>query len=404
MAEEAKGSASPESAPVVRTPQDATADRIAAKLNPEQAKAFREQREAKKAKRSAAQPAAAIQNPVPETETATTQPPVPAEAPRPETETSTTAEKITMGDDPSAEPDKPDAAPEELTDEELEKLSEKARKLYRDAGKESAKVRKRAQEAEAKVKDLETKIAEVETARQAAADEQNRAVGLVGNIFGKFKSGQEVAAWGTSAQKALALLDHHEQEVKSGRREAGDTVRFTEPDGREIEISGQDRARYERRVEDAHGWFDHDAAMSKNREAADKLAEKHSAIKGYKEALAAYGKDAALAARLEELAAKAAFYDVLQARRAEITFMDAASAAKIAPSKAAQESAARKTPPSETAASTPRLSRTDDSGSDIMARKSTLMERAKTAKTEDERQRLLKEAIKLGPSRRMAAA
>jgi hypothetical protein len=45
----------------------------------------------------------------------------------------------------------------------------------------------------------------------------------------------------------------------------------------------------------------------------------------------------------------------------------------------------------------------DSEGSDVQARKSFLMEKARTAKTEDERQNFLKQAIKLGPSRLSAA-
>jgi hypothetical protein len=46
----------------------------------------------------------------------------------------------------------------------------------------------------------------------------------------------------------------------------------------------------------------------------------------------------------------------------------------------------------------------NESGSDLAARKSLLMQKATTAKTEDERQKYLKEAIKLGPMPRTVRA
>jgi hypothetical protein len=173
------------------------------------------------------------------------------------------------------------------------------------------------------------------------------------------------------------------------------------PTGQEIELRSTDLPTYQQRITDAQQWFTHDAQVSKVRESATKLAEKHATTKGYKEAREAYLKDASLPARLEELAAKAALYDVLQSRRAVITFPDAAGAAIKAPS-AKESTPERKTPPSETPASTPRLASVNDPGSDLSARKSLLMQKARTAKTEDERQKYLKEAIKLGPMRRAA--
>jgi hypothetical protein len=180
-------------------------------------------------------------------------------------------------------------------------------------------------------------------------------------------------------------------------------VTHTLPDGREIELRPADLPTYQQRITDAQAWFSHDAKVGKVRESAAKLAEKHTATKGYKEARETYLKDASLPTRLEELVAKAALYDVLQSRRAVITFPDTAGAATKAPSSMQEsKSTERKDPPSESRASTPRLAAVDGSGSDLAARKSLLMQKAKTATTEDERQKYLKEAIKLGPMPRMA--
>jgi hypothetical protein len=378
---------------VILTPQDATAERIARGLSPEQAKAFRENRKAKKAAKAAAAAVTPVE----------VKPAVADETPV----VTADAESITF--------DTPDETPAviaeepvaELSDEELAKLDEKARKRITEASKEAAKVRKRAQEAEAKVAEhaakvteLETKLAEIEKQDGEAAV---RAAGLAGNAFVHFKDAHAVATWGENAKEAQALLAYHEREVKAGRRGEDEAVTHTLPDGREIELRPADLPTYQQRITDAQAWFSHDAKVGKVRESAAKLAEKHTATKGYKEARETYLKDASLPTRLEELVAKAALYDVLQSRRADITFPDTAGAATKAPSSMQEsKSTERKDPPNESRASTPRLAAVDGSGSDLAARKSLLMQKAKTATTEDERQKYLKEAIKLGPMPRMA--
>jgi hypothetical protein len=376
------------------TPKDATAERIARGLSPEQAKAFRELRKEKKAKQKAASPEPAAASA--ETPAETVKPETPA------TETITfSAEEIPAETVPAEE------TPAELSEDELAKLDEKARKRITDASKEAAKVRKRAQEAEAKLKEQETKAAELETKlaelEKQGADAAVRSAGLAGNAFVHFKDAHAVATWAENAKEAQALLAYHDREVKAGRRDADDPVTHTLPNGQEIELRSADLPVYQQRVADAQQWFVHDAEVVKVRESAAKLAEKHAATKGYKEARETYLKDASLPTRLEELVAKAALYDVLQSRRAVITFPDTAGAANKAPSLVEESSTTtRKQPPSESPASTPRLAAVHDSGSDLAARKSLLMEKAMTAKTEDERQRFLKEAIKLGPVQRTA--
>ncbi len=379
------------------TPQDATAEHIARGLSPEQAKAFRAMRKEKKAK------AAAAAAPAAETPT----PAAAAEAPADKPADKAPEGEVIQFDAPE---ETPAAAAEEvapeITEEELAKLDEKARKRITEASKEAAKVRKRAQEAEAKLKEHEAKVTELETKLADIEKQGNeaavRSAGLAGNAFVHFKDGHAVATWAENAKDALALLSYHEREVKAGRRSEDDPVTHTLPTGQEIELRASDLPVYQQRVTDAQQWFTHDAKVSQVRESATKLAEKHATTKGYKEAREAYLKDANLPARLEELAAKAALYDVLQSRRAVITFPDAAGAATKAPS--AKESIPRQDPPSETRASTPRLASVNEHGSDLAARKSLLMQKARTAKTEDERQKYLKEAIKLGPVQRTARA
>jgi hypothetical protein len=385
----------------ILTPQDATAERIARGLSPEQAKAYRENRKAKKAAKAAAAPTE-TKAVVADVKTETERAGVPA-LPSEKTESITFD---TPDETPAATTEEPVA---ELSDDELAKLDEKARKRITEASKEAAKVRKRAQEAEAKIKEHEAKVTELET-KLAEIEKQEsesavRAAGLAGNAFVHFKDAHAVASWGENAKEALALLAYHEREVKAGRRSSEEPVTHTLPNGQEIELRGTDQATYQQRVSDAQEWFNHDSKVSKVRESASKLAEKHLATKGYKEARETYLKDASLPTRLEELVAKAALYDVLQSRRAVITFPDTAGAASKA-SSSVQESKGteRKDPPSESRASTPRLAAVNDSGSDLAARKSFLMEKAKTAKTEDERQKYLKEAIKLGPMPRMVRA
>jgi hypothetical protein len=252
----------------------------------------------------------------------------------------------------------------------------------------------------AKVTELETKIAEIE---KQGGESAVRAAGLAGNSFVHFKDAHAVANWGENAKDALALLTYHDKEVKAGRRDEEEAITHTLPNGVEVELRPADLTNYQQRITDAQEWFSHDAKVGKVRESAAKLAEKHTATKGYKEACETYFKDASLTTRLEELVAKAALYDVLQSRRAVITFPDTAGAATKAPT-SKEESTQRKDPPNETRASTPRLAAVNESGSDLAARKSLLMQKATTAKTEDERQKYLKEAIKLGPMPRTVRA
>lgn len=373
------------------TPKEATTDLLIKRLPHDQAKALRAIQKEKQARADAAKTAA----PTPEVKAE-----VGKTEPVKEAEKAPEAEVIRFGEE---EPSKPaaEAEPEvvELTAEELGKLDEKARKRITEASKEAAKVRKRAQEAEAKLTEAQTKLAEMEKASEQATDLQTRGVAMAGNVFHAFKDGHDVAAWGTNAQEAVLLLNNHERAVKAGRANADDPVIHLLPNGEEVELTSAHRASFEQRVKDAQTWFTHDGEITKNRETAKKLAEKHAKTAGYEAARAKYLKDPALPTRLEELVAKAALYDTLESRKAVISFTDTAGAARNAPSSPAGGTPEKpaKTPPSETPAAQPRLVKSDDAHSDLAARKSALMERAKTTSDAALRQKLLKEAIMLGP-------
>lgn len=370
---------------------------LAAKLAPEQAQIFRKERLAKKtAVKPEAEGGKKPESPAPRAEAL-------ADDKKPET-AKPAVEEIRFGEEPEKPKEGEGAKPEEekpleLTEDELAKLDDKARKAVTEASKEAAKVRKRAQEAEAKNKEHEAALAARDEELKGLKENLTKGVALAGNSFQQFKDPQAVAQWGTNAQEALVLLRNHEARVKAGRAHADDAITHTLPNGQEVELKAADRAIYETRAADAEAWFEHGEKFSANKEAAAKLVEKHKTTKGYAEARDKYLKDPALPTRIEELVAKAALYDTLEARKAHITFSDTAGAAMSAPSTPAREEPkkpAQKQPPSETPASVPRLERTDDADSDLKARKSALMERARTATDEGERQKLLKEAIMLG--------
>lgn len=378
---------------------------LAAKLPPEQAQIFRKERLAKKAAVVAKPESGAQAKPKVEAKPESPAPRAEALADDKKPEGAKPAvEEIRFGEEPDKPKEDEAAKPEEekpleLTEDELAKLDEKARKAVTEASKEAVKVRKRAQEAEAKLKEHEAKLTEKDEELKGLKESLTRGVALAGNSFQQFKDAQAVAQWGTNAQEALVLLRNHETRVKAGRAHAEDTITHTLPNGQEVELTAADRAMYEARAQDAEKWFEHGEKFHANKTAAAKLAEKHKDTKGYAEARERYLKDPELPTRIEELVAKAALYDILDVRKAHITFSDTAGAAKNAPSSTAGgdlEKPAPRQPRSETAASVPRLARTDDADSDLKSRKSALMERARTATDEGERQKLLKEAIMLG--------
>lgn len=361
-------------------------------LTPDQRKTFREERAAKKAVKVAdvVKPAAEVA-PTPAAKVAPKEEVKPDE-PKPET--------IDFGNE-----DKPEVAAEEtpeiadLTEDELAKLDEKARKRITDASKEAVKVRKRAQDAEAGLKAKDEALADRETKLAAMQGQLQevlaRGPALASNEFGRFTDGHQVAAWGTNAQEALALLTAHDRAVKAGRADADDGIIHTMPDGSEVTLQLDSKAGFERRVADAHSWFDTDRKLGLNVETAKKIEDRHTGTQGYKEALAAYTADPALHTRIPEMQRKAALYDTLMARKAMITFPDtAAGAIKPAPTTAAraQEEAAKKPAPlNEKSASAPRMASAMN-GDDAATRKSEFMELARTAKDYDTQQKYLKQA------------
>lgn len=323
-------------------------------------------------------------------------------------------EPAPTGDTAADETPAAEAAPEELTEEQINALDDKARRIYREAQKEAAKVRKRAQEAEAKLQTELQARSEIEkerdTLKTTMEEVQARAHAMAGNPFATFKDAKDVAAWGENAKEALVLIRAQERAIKAGRAEPEDEVPHVWPNGETGNLTPADKDWLERRVQQAQDWFEIDSKVSDNQEQAAKLVQKHKASKGYEAAYEALAKDPALHTRQRELVAKAAYYDMLNARKAVVTFPDAAGAAKSAPTPKTDgvpgrsDSSSNRRPPSESPASAPRMVHTEGDGADdIRARKSQLMEQARTASTASERQRLIKEAIKLGNPERMAS-
>jgi len=320
-----------------------------------------------------------------------------------------------FGEEPAAAaapaPAEPTAAEDEaLSDDELAKLDARAQRIYREAQKEAAKVRKRAQEAEQKLAEMAPQLAEMAKLKDlssALEDVQARTAALAGNSFASFNDGHAVAEWGESTKEAITLLKAHERAIKAGNAYADDKITHVWPNGNEQEISLSDRQWLTERIQHAQAWFEGDTKVTANKEQAAKLVQKHSATKGFEEAHSALLKDGTIMTRIPELLAKAAYYDMMNSRRAVVTFPDAAGAAKNATTSAEGSrdkpaNADRRRPPSETPASTPRMVNTEsDSTDDIRDRKSQLMQQAMKATSPGEKQRLIKQAVMLGNPNRV---
>lgn len=319
-----------------------------------------------------------------------------------------------FGDDTPAAATAPTEAPaaedEALSDDEIAKLDARAQRIYREAQKEAAKVRKRAQEAEQKLADIAPQLAEMAKLKDlssALEDVQARTAAMAGNSFANFNDGHAVAEWGESTKEAMALLKAHERSVKAGLADADDRITHVWPNGNEQEIALSDRQWLTERIQHAQAWFEGDSKVTANKEQAAKLVQKHSATKGFEEAHGALLKDGTIMTRIPELLAKAAYYDMMNSRRAVVTFPDAAGAAKNATTSAEGSrdktaNADRRRPPSETPASTPRMVNTEsDSTDDIRDRKSQLMQQAMKATSPGEKQRLIKQAVMLGNPNRV---
>lgn len=376
--------------------REASLDLMTKSLPPEQAEVLKKSRAEKKAKPT--KPTAVAETPAPE----------------PDKEVIDFGQDAPASDQPTETPE-PETPTDELSDDELAKLDEKARRRYLDASKENAKIRKRAQEAEGKAAEEATArtAAETKAAEIAAKLEelQTRGPALVGNQFGKFEDGKQVAAWGRNAQEALALLTAHDRAVTAGRADADDTVLHALPTGQEIELRLADRQAYEARVMDAQAWFATDHDLSQNRETAKKIEERYAKTQGYTDARAKYAADTTLHTKLPELMAKAALYDTLMARRAVITFPDTVGATTTAPSapaartpdKAQTPTKTKAAPPSESPGRAPRMA-SAMSGDDAGARKSQLMELARTAPTYELQQKYAKEAAMIPSPNRTTSA
>lgn len=336
----------------------------------------------------------------------------PAQAKASKTSKAAPAEEVhQFGDEaPAAAAETLAAEDEALSEDELAKLDARAQRIYREAQKEAAKVRKRAQEAEQKLAEMAPQLAEMAKLKDlssALEDVQARTAALAGNSFASFNDGHAVAEWGESTKEAMALLKAHERSVKAGTADAEDKITHVWPNGKEQEISLSDRQWLNERIQHAQAWFEGDSKVTANKEQAAKLVQKHSATKGFEEAHGALLKDGTIMTRIPELLAKAAYYDMMNSRRAVVTFPDAAGAAKNATTSAegSRDKPAttdRRRPPSETPASTPRMVNTEsDSTDDIRDRKSQLMQQAMKANSPAEKQRLIKQAVMLGNPNRV---
>jgi hypothetical protein len=363
-------------------------------LQPEQAKTYRENA-MKKAKAAKAAPKAAEEK-KPEEGAKAKADGANADEGTKAADTDPSKEVLQFGEEGAApEGDPKPAEGEELSAEELEKLDAKTRRRIEDASKEAAKVRKRAQEAEAKLADLEKNLKEQ---TEAAA----RAVTLAGNAFAKFTDEKAVAGWAENAQEAVALLRAHERAVKAGKADKDTPIEHVLPNGETVELSLDKLPTYEKRVTDAGEWLAAQETLQTDATEAEAIVSKYGKLEGFTEARKAYEGSAP---KLQTLIAKAAMYDVLQSRKATITFPGKAGAATKAPDEAAnppEKAAAPKKKPTESPPAQPRLERGDDEIASLQARKSALMERARTA-TGAQRTRLINEAISIRIPVRKAA-
>lgn len=387
--------------------REASLNLLEKSLPAEQAAVLRKSRAAAKASAKAATPPPVVTEPVAETKAEPAKDSIKAETAK--TESEPASEVIDFGSDEPVKAEG-DEVPETIAEDDIAKFDEAARKKITDLDKDRMKLRKRAQEAEEKAKaEIEAKQSEWEAERSAL---NQRMAALAGNEFAPLDA-NSVKFLGTEAQKGLALLEAHETAVEKGRAEKGDAVLYdvhewSPSEGkwitRELNLAERaDRDFLIKRTANASAWFENDAKISRNEDEAKKQVERYAGTKGYAEALAKYQKADDLHTRLPELMRKAALFDVLQSRKAKITFTDEAGAATKAPSTTAERSpstpAKKPAPPVESAASTPRMAATMD-GDDIAGRKSQLMEKARTAKTDDERQRYIKQMIMLGNPKR----
>lgn len=281
-------------------------------------------------------------------------------------------ERVTFGDAPPAEPAAKEGAPAEdhgLTPEQLKALGDDVRKKLNLSSQENAKVRKRAQAAEAQVKELEAKAAAAEQARESAlaqVQELQSRRGLDSNTFGTWTDKQAVSTWSDAGKAILAQFSRVSIKHAANEEIPEDLLQYKLPNGQEVKL---DSATYEAAtqwVEDAKDWEDYTAKASKYREQARPVVEKHAQLTGYEAARKAYLDDPHVSARIDELAAKAAFYDVLEARKGTVLFGKADAASNASTSKAAEVQARAPvptpTPPREAAATPPRVAPADQAG------------------------------------------
>lgn len=299
-------------------------------------------------------------------------------------------ETFTLGEETSVEPaPEQESEPAEIPAEQLTALSEDVKKKLAERDKENVKVRHRAQEAEKKLKEEQDARAndkkEIETLR-AKLQETHARGGLTDNVFAKWEDPKAVSQWENAAQAIIEKANKIALARGTGEEIPQALLKVKLPNGNEVELTSDlyDEARGW--IADAGTWRDHNKAVSKARETAEPIVAKLSKMEGYTAARESYLADPDLHARLPEIVAKAAMFDVFEARKGTITFPGKAGAATSAPSSDGDEAQGptpktTPTPPREPAASTPRLAPSAHAGSN---ERSAQKQRAMMSGDEDE--------------------
>jgi hypothetical protein len=299
--------------------------------------------------------------------------------------------------------EEPEATAVDFTPEQLAALGEDVRKKLTERDKENVKLRKRAQEVEAQIKERESALealkTQLEEATQNLNDSQARG-GLSGNLFGSWQDAKAVGTWGSTGKAILDKFNQISKAAAEGQEITEDLLTHTLPNGTQVKLNTETFDSAQRWIEDAGQWFRHDQEVMAAKEKVKPIVEKHKGLTGYTAAREAYLKDSKLSTRMEELVAKAALYDVLDSRGADIRFPGKAGAATSALPSGGAEGQGRAptptpTPPKELPASTPRMAPAAHAASQ---ERSQQKQQAMKSGNEDD----IREALKASKARRGA--
>jgi hypothetical protein len=299
--------------------------------------------------------------------------------------------------------EEPEATAVDFTPEQLAALGEDVRKKLTERDKENVKLRKRAQEVEAQIKEnqsaLEALKTQLEEATQNLNDSQARG-GLSGNLFGSWQDAKAVGTWGSTGKAILDKFNQISKAAAEGQEITEDLLTHTLPNGTKVKLNTETFDSAQRWIEDAGQWFRYDQEVMAAKEKVKPIVEKHKGLTGYAAAREAYLKDSKLSTRMEELVAKAALYDVLESRKADIRFPGKAGAATNALPSGGAEGQGRAptptpTPPKELPASTPRMAPAAHAASQERSQQKQL---AMKSGNEDD----IREALKASKARRGA--